>query len=83
MSGLINLVEKQNKSSISKPRNRLGTFVYPDGRIYVGEFKEGSFHGHFVVATLSFRVRLQDRYQSHITFLQELEIIFFGTKANA
>ncbi len=33
--------------------------------------------------TLFFQVRLQDRYQSHITFLQELEIIFFGTKANA
>ena len=45
MSGLINLVEKQNKDSISKPRNGLGTFVYPDGRIYVGDFKEGSFHG--------------------------------------
>ena len=45
MSGLINLVEKQNKGSISKPRNGLGTFVYPDGRIYVGEFKDGSFHG--------------------------------------
>ena len=45
MSGLINLVEKQNKGSISKPCNGLGTYAYPDGRIYVGEFKEGSFHG--------------------------------------
>ena len=44
MSGLINLVEKQNKGSISKLRNGLGTYAYPDGRIYVGEFKEGSFH---------------------------------------
>mgnify|MGYP003326473528 CR=1 FL=1 len=44
MSGIIDVAEKQNRSSISKPRNGLGTFVYPDGRIYVGEFKEGSFH---------------------------------------
>ena len=45
MSRIIDVAEKQNKDSISKPRNGLGTFVYPDGRIYVGEFKDGSFHG--------------------------------------
>ena len=45
MSGVINLVEKQNKSSISKPRNGLGTYAYPDGRIYVGEFKNGKRNG--------------------------------------
>ena len=45
MSGIIDVSEKQNKSSISKPCNGLGTYAYPDGRIYVGEFKEGSFHG--------------------------------------
>ena len=45
MSRIIDVAGKQNKDSISKPRNGLGTFVYPDGRIYVGEFKEGSFHG--------------------------------------
>ena len=44
MSGIIDVPEKQNKRSISKPRNGLGTYAYPDGRIYVGEFKEGSFH---------------------------------------
>ena len=45
MSGVIDVAEKQNKSSINKPSNGLGTYAYPDGRIYVGEFKEGSFHG--------------------------------------
>ena len=45
ISGIIHVVKKLNKSSISKPRNGLGTNAYPDGRIYVGEFKEGSFHG--------------------------------------
>ena len=45
MSGVIDVVKKQNKDSINKPRNGLGTYAYPDGRIYVGEFKEGSFHG--------------------------------------
>jgi len=45
MSRIIDVAEKQNKDSISKPRNGLGTFVYPDGRIYVGEFKGGEFHG--------------------------------------
>ena len=43
MSGVIDVVKKQNKGSINKPRNGLGTYAYPDGRIYVGEFKEGSF----------------------------------------
>ena len=45
MSGVIDVVKKQNKDSINKPRNGLGTYAYPDGRIYVGEFKDGSFHG--------------------------------------
>ena len=45
MSGVIDVVKKHNKSSINKPRNGLGTYAYPDGRIYVGEFKEGCFHG--------------------------------------
>ena len=44
MSGVIDVVKKQNKDSINKPRNGLGTYAYPDGRIYVGEFKDGSFH---------------------------------------
>ena len=41
MSGVIDVVKKHNKSSINKPRNGLGTYAYPDGRIYVGEFKDG------------------------------------------
>ena len=45
MSGVIDVVKKQNKDSINKPRNGLGTYAYPDSRIQVGEFKEGSFHG--------------------------------------
>jgi hypothetical protein len=45
MSRIIDVAEKQNKDSISKPRNGLGTFVYPDGRIYVGEFKNGKRNG--------------------------------------
>ena len=45
MSGVIDVVKKQNKSSISNPRNGLGTYAYPDGRIYVGEFKDGKRNG--------------------------------------
>ena len=45
MSGIIDVVEKHNKSSINKPRNGLCTNAYPDERMYVGEFKDGSFHG--------------------------------------
>ena len=45
MLGVIDVAEKQDKSLINKPRNGLGTYAYPDGRIYAGEFKEGSFHG--------------------------------------
>ena len=45
MSGVIDVVKKQNKDSINKPRNGLVTYAYPDGLIYVGEFKVGSFHG--------------------------------------
>ena len=48
MSGIFDVSEKQNKSSINRPCNGLGTYAYPDGRIYVGEFKEGSFHGRGV-----------------------------------
>ena len=32
-------------NSISYPCNGLGTYAYPDGRIYVGEFKDGVFDG--------------------------------------
>ena len=45
MSGVIDVVKKQNKDSINKPRNGLGTYAYPDGRIYVGEFKDGKRNG--------------------------------------
>ena len=45
MSGGIDVVKKQIKDSINKPRNGLGTYAYQDGRIYVGEFKDGCFHG--------------------------------------
>ena len=45
MSGVIDVVKKQNKDSINKPRNGLGTYAYPDGRIYVGEFKNGKRNG--------------------------------------
>ena len=48
MSGVFDVAEKQDKSLINKSRNGLGTYAYPDGRIYVGEFKEGSFHGRGV-----------------------------------
>ena len=48
MSGVIDVAEKQDKSLINKPRNGLGTYAYPDGRIYVAEFKEGSFDGRRV-----------------------------------
>ena len=56
MSGVIDVVKKHNKSSINKPRNGLGTYAYPDGRIYVGEFKEGSFHGQGIYSWPNGRV---------------------------
>ena len=45
MSVNFNVSEKHLKNSIDRPRDGLGTFAYSDGRIYIGEFKEGSFHG--------------------------------------
>ena len=37
--------KKIEVNSISLPCSGLCTYAYPDGRIYVGEFKDGSFHG--------------------------------------
>ena len=45
MSVNFNVSKKPQRNSIDRPRNGLGTFAYSDGRIYVGEFKGGSFHG--------------------------------------
>ncbi|MBT6725502.1 MAG: hypothetical protein HOA75_01900 [Deltaproteobacteria bacterium] len=45
MSVNFNVSEKHLKNSIDRPPNGLDTFAYSDGRIYIGEFKEGSFHG--------------------------------------
>ena len=49
MSVNFNVSEKHLENSIDRPRDGLGTFAYSDGRIYVGEFKEGSFHGRVYV----------------------------------